>query len=53
MGEVMHIPFNLWSAIARLVKSHKEIPGYIKEAICEKLERDGVKMKSKLEVLEK
>jgi len=30
-----------------LGKDHKE---YIKEAVIEKLERDGVKMKSKLEV---
>jgi len=52
MCGLTYIPINLWLSIARLVKSHKEIPGYVKEAICEKLQRDGVKMKSKLEVVE-
>lgn len=43
----IYIPDKLFIEIIRLGRDHKE---YIKEAIYEKLERDGVKMKSKLEV---
>jgi len=46
----VHVPDKLVFEIVKLGRDHKE---YIREAVCEKLERDGVKMKSKLEVLEK
>jgi len=43
----VHIPDKFVFEIYKLGRDHKE---YIKEAISEKLERDGVKMKNKLEV---
>jgi len=42
----VHIPDRLVFEIIKLGKDHKK---YIREAVYEKLERDGVKMENKLE----
>lgn len=46
--ESIYISSRMWRCIAQLVKRRDQIPAYIREAIHEKLERDGVKMTSKM-----
>ncbi len=43
----MHIPDKLFIEIVKLGKEYKQ---YVREAVYEKLERDGVEMESKLEI---